>query len=350
MTYVDTTLTPAATYTYVHNGQIYDQIATTLTAHGNWQYVEYVDATSGGNTFRRHVWRCKSAGSGLPSDFYVMFQTQFVTATGVYSTSTPVYLAMAEAYSSGTLSKIASNKNSITPASDLTNPATWTLSTFTAPTNIFWQGNSNNVVCGPASNVTSVRLIYIVAKDVIMTNFGTYSNSMNPNTNYPSYVGAYETTLGVADPMPLVICGVYGGVSSSSVGGSTRAPTQTVGVAITEVFATAHHWYPQDGQSSFIGASHPRYAEGIGTLGLPSDTNWTKSDGGVQMLRSYLSSYTQTPSTNSTKGFVRGYYKYVRVPGAGTATHSMGDTFLIDGKVYFGLGVATHGLWDTTAS
>lgn len=101
MTYVDVTLTPAATYTYVHNGQIYDQIASTLAAHGNWQYVEYVDAISGADTYRRHVWRCKSAGSGLPSDFYVMFQTRFVTATGVYSQTQPVCLMLAEGYSGG---------------------------------------------------------------------------------------------------------------------------------------------------------------------------------------------------------------------------------------------------------
>lgn len=345
MTYVDTTLTPAATYTYVHNGQIYDQIATTLGAHSNWQYVEYVDATNSGTTYRRHVWRCKSAGTGLPSDFYVMFQTQFVTATGVYSTITPVQMTLAEGYSSGTLSKFATTEASITPASDLTNPATWALSTYTVPASNFGLSGNRWVSIGPQSNLTSVRLLYIVAKDVLITNWGVITQGAS-NSAYPCYVGMYDTLLGANDPMPLIISNYIGQLSGTPPGGATRAPLQTPGVAVTEVFTSTHRWTPGTGSQS-IGNSNPKTSGGI--LGLPSDTTWAKSDGGVVVTRCYLSSFTTNSATNSTKGFVRGYLKYVRSVTA-VATHSMGDTFLIDGKAYLGLGDRTYGLWDTTAT
>lgn len=223
------------------------------------------------------------------------------------------------------LSKLASSKVSITPASDLTNPATWALSTYAAPASAYWESNGYTVGIGPTSSTTSVRLIYIVAKDGVMSCWGTALSGFSA-ANTPVYVGAYDTVLGASDPMPLILFLAVGSTVSPP-GATTRAPLQTAGVAATEIFTATHNWTSANTAVN-IGAANPRaVTTSAGTLGSSADTNWPKSLGGVPTFRCHLSSFTATVSTNSSKGLLRGYSKYVRggrlkSPHTARATHS----------------------------
>jgi hypothetical protein len=334
MTYVDVTLTPEASYSYVNNRQVYDAVATAMTTHPAWDYIGYADSTSGANTYRRHVWRCTAAQSGLTNSYYVVFEVQFVTATGLYSTAWKIPVYMAEGYSGTTLSKMASYLSAVTLASDRTNPATWDLTVNAVPANIL----SN--IFAPGANTSSVRFICIVAKDCMML---TWHNGTQAA---PLYIGAYDSFLNTTDdPMPLVSIG------NTFVGGCTRAPLMPTGISLTNVFGATCYVFPHSATTSFgdrPNAGLMGSLSNLATLGGPTDTTWALNMGGPVGSQVLCCTYTNSQPNNSTRALVRGTYKLVRAFGT-IASHSYGDTFMVDGKVHVGTGVTNNGVWNTEA-
>lgn len=357
MTFQDITLTPASGYSYVHCGQVYDTIAAQLLAHpsGAWTYVEYVDYVSGANTTRTHVWKCSSAASGLTADFFVLFTLRFTTAGTVYQTaynSDAMTISLCELYNSTTkvaskYAPFANSSTSTTINSDGSHPGTWKLTAArpaSQPNHTAW------VYMGPLSNLTSLRFIVAVTKDVLFVAQG----GTNPVW---AYAGAFETTLGTTlDPLPvgLAVGGYTTNYSTFSVSGSTshvlsstRHPSQSG--AQTYRFGFSYYSYFSPGASMDTRAGNLLSVISVGnaggTLGDASDTGWSLWNNGVIAAKICISACGG--GTGATKGGHRGYLKYMLA--CTLATHSFGDTFQVAGKAFVGFGSAYYGLWDTTA-
>lgn len=334
MAYVDTMLTPVTNYSYVHNGQTYDAIATALVANGNWQYIEYVDSISAPNTYRRHVWKCKATGSGLSADYYVVFETVFTTATGLYLLSTPVKVYLGETYTGQALGGFASTSASITPAANLTNPATFPLGTFAVPGSLYTNTYANQY--GTSTAPTSMRFIFLVTNDAIIITRAGATGSTTPSTDYILYVGAYETIMSAGDdPLPIVLMGNSTSTSAANIGGAfTRCPQNTAGVAVTEVYAAASY----NLASTTIAAYYPGRSAlntPTGTAGSPTTTTYWKNLGATAS-RCPVHTWLSVATNASTKGVFRGYLK--NVVCANLAAHQYGDKFVVDGKNYVGIG------------
>lgn len=349
MSYIDTTLTPEAGYTYVNQRQCYDAIAAQLAAHAAWVLVETVDYVPATYTHRTWVWKCKAASSGLPSDFFVTFTARMITATGVWDVTGAPYLqmSMGEAYDSGThtLSKPAPVPvlgTAVTIGADLTHPATW-VTTAVKPATIAYVG------CGVYSSTTSARLLIGVTSDgvYISCNNGAFSQA---------YAGAMETLMSATDdPMPVVLTSNMGSsfnLNSYADGASTRHPMLTPSASTTYAFGMRHFSYYYLGAGARAMGSQPLLDSTLvgnssgGTLGDPTNTAWHQFLGGPVASKCCISSGSPG-GTGATRGGLRGFYKHFVV--AYLATHSFGDTFVIDGKVYVGHGSVNYGLWDTTA-
>jgi hypothetical protein len=346
MTYVDVTLTPEATYTYVNCRQVYDAIAGAMTTHPAWDFIESVDAVSGGTTYRRYVWRCTAAQSGLSANFFVVFEVPFTTATGPvtgWATTTLVRVYLGETYAAGVLGKFATNATSVTLAADLTNPATFTQTTYTQPASLW---NTNNTF-GVNAVVTSYRFICLVTNDAAV---------MTRNENLTAsllYAGAYASVMSAAvDPLPIVLLGrnVTGGTYGG--GGATRAPTFTPATAYTEVFQVSSNYASGNniGENSnaweLFTLSQIPGGGAAGALGSAANVFWFKNLGGPVVSR--LGIYPAvTNGQQSAKGIFRGYLK--NVYGANAAAHAFGDTFIVNGKVHVGLGATVGAVLDTEA-
>ncbi len=349
MTFVDTTITPEAGYTYINHRQMYDMVASGMTTHPAWDYVESVDAISGAVTYRRYVWKCRADQSGLMADFFVVFEVPFLTATGQitgwYTGSSGQYIRvyMGETYAAGVLGKFASNSNSITLAADLSNPATFTLATYAVPTTL------NNVTNGFGMNAdtTSLRFYCVVAKDVLLISRAFNASGGSPAGSNTLYVGAYDSLLSpVDDPFPIIILGTNYSSGTWYGGGATRAPTFTPSTAYTDVL-TVLNGFP--GSSSLSMGAGGSWALSTnltqGTLGSPATTTWYKTAGGPLVSRLFISTAC-TAANASTKSLFRGYLKYAY--GGNLATNAYGDNFLVDGKVMVS-NAGTALLLDTTA-
>lgn len=350
MSYLDTTLTPAAGYTYVNFKQVYDAIVAQLTAHAGWTFIETVDFISGANTIRSSVWRNDHATSGLSADWFVIFTYQFVTATGVFETTPTgggLRVSMCELYNSTThvASKPAPmmSATSFTLASDRSHPATWTL-TAARPSAIAYG------FIGPTANTTSWRMLLGVTNDVI------YSCGDAPSQTVQTYVGAMESLLSSADdPFPLLLGCSYLAKSSFNISGSsyhffsgTRHPKLTPG-SMTYAFGfTPYYYHAASGSAGFGQGGFSRAASdsSAGVLGDPTNVNYSMFLGGALVSKCSISS-SGANNTGSTRGGLRGFLKYMRA--AQLATHSMGDTFDIGGVAYAGMGASLQGLWNTTA-
>lgn len=332
MTYVDTMLTPAGGYTYVNNDQVYQVVAGAMTTHPAWDFVETAtDYVTGGNIYRHHVWKCNAAVSGLPSDFFVVFEVRIVQASGLFAVGVPTYALLCEGYSAGTMSKIASNNQSITLAADRTNPATIVLSTKTLssglPTTTWYAGGGSGFF-GNAGSVTSHRQLVMVANDALIMNNGQFTGgTTDPRALF--YAGAYESIIGSTDdPTPLCIMHSYTN-GSVPCGGSTRAPTFTPSTAYTDVFTIQPVYYVTTSTTGVLG---PGLSTSMvpnlltGTLG--TGTNHSKNYGPI-VSKIALTTCSSTPSTT---GLFRGYLKHCVF--ANHANCSTGDTFVVDGKVY----------------
>lgn len=330
MTYVDVTLTPEATYSFVNARQVYDVVAGAMTTHPAWDFVEFKDATNG-PTYRRYVWKCTAAQSGLSADFYVVFEVPFVTTNTVWATNQTIRVWMGETYSAGVLGKFATNNTSVTLASDLTNPATFTLTTFALPGSLLSVTNR----FGLSADTTSLRIVALVAKDSLVLTRAANASGTAGTANL-LYVGAYDSLMAPAvDPLPIIILGTSSSSSPFPGGGATRAPTMTPATAYADVFAV------QAGGSSVVigvgGWSDSLLTNSRGTLGSAADTAWFKNMGGIVASRLIVFPGCVAASC-STLGLLRGHLK--NVWGAVLATHSYGDTFLVDGKVCVGTGTS----------
>lgn len=353
MSFQDITLTPASGYSYVHCGQVYAAIAARLAAHSAWEYVEYVDYVSGANTTRTHVWKCKSAVSGLAADYFVLFTLRFTTVGTVYQTtysSDAMSIELCELYNSTTkvaskYAPVANTGTSTTINSDGSHPGTWTLTAArptTQPNYPAW------AYMGPIANSTSFRLIIGVTKDVLFVAQGV--------TPAWVYVGAMETILGsTLDPLPLALAvggsTSYSSFSSSNTTGhlvsSTRHPGQSGSQTYRFGFSYYSYYVSVPSVDTRTGNLLSVVATGNagGTLGDATDTGWSLWNNGVVASKICVSSCGA--GTGSVKGGHRGYLKNLLT--CTLAAHSLGDTFQVDGKSYVGFGSVSAGIWDTTA-
>lgn len=351
MSFLDTTISPEAGYTYVNFRQVYDSIAAQLTSHAQWDFVEAVDYVSAPNTFRTYVWKNNAATSGLPADYYVGFRLQFVTTGTVYQTAPTIGLQVVIFENYNTSTKVASklatvqSSTSFTLASDMTHPVTWTL---TATIPVTAGGVVYFAFIGPTANVTSHRLFIGVTNDVIYLAQGT-----GP---YQVYIGAFDSVMNSTDdPMPIFVsCNNTANSSSVSASGyaaSTRHPMQVAG-ANTYLFGLTF-WYGHIGTTSGANLGAGQLAKAatdtlVGVLGDAATLGWSKFLGGPIASKCCVSTVgTAAGVSGSTKGGLRGYLKYMLT--AQLVAHSVGDTFDVEGKAYLALGSTAYGLWDTTA-
>lgn len=355
MSYVDTVHAVQANYSFIHNKQVYDTIATQLGAHAAWQFIESVDFVSGTTTYTTYVWKNKSTASGLTADFYVGFMVQYANNVGAglgYSGTVPVRVYLFEQYNSTThtATKIAirESNTSQTLNADSTNASSWVLSAAPSTTdpNIPLYG-----FVGPYStNTTAFRTACIVANDAIIIN-----QLYGPSTVNQTYVGAYDSVLGATlDPLPLTLIscgssmwpGPTNGSGSSGGGSSTRHPSMG-GATGTCFHGCGPSWYFQTSTPNqwiaYAGLLYQSNQTLNGSVGV-ADTN--ASLWGIPVSRACLS-VMGNPGSASTRGGLRGFYKYVL--SVNLATHSFGDTFTVDGVTYMGVGVTQYaGLFNTT--
>lgn len=346
MSYLDTTLVPESGYTNVNYRQVYDVIAAQLTAHPQWDFVEAVDYVSTTFTTRSHVWRNNAATSGLSKDFHVAFRFTFTTSGPVQQTVYSSYssgnsggfqIHLFEDYNGTTkvISRMApaSSSATFTLAADRTHPLTWALNTILpiSPTPGF-------VGFGPLLTAfPSYRMF------VGVTNHGIYLAS---GSGLQAYVGGFDTLLSVTnDPLPLIVASNSNQTNAQGAcaASTTRHPLLTPG-PMTDAFG--HNFFAT--HDSYVG---PTFGAGLatpsaGTLGDPAITGWGFFLGGPSCSRLCIS--TGGALTGSVRGGLRGYLKNM-LGTSNAAAHSAGDTFLIDGKAYLGLGNANLGFWDTTA-
>lgn len=351
MSFIDTTITPAAGFTYVNNGQMYDAIATQLAAHAAWSLVDTVDYVSGVTTTRNYVWKCSSLVSGLPLDFYLDFQVDFTTIGTVYSTnsSTSFRVFMFERYDVST--KTASygacevTSTAVTITADNSHPGTWVLTT--AFPNVLTNQWRYKYIGSTAS--TAVRLlISVTAKRIQVMWDKTVLGWV--------YVGAFDPILSAADdPMPLIMLGTGGNVSSSGV--TTRHPKLAPGsyMYIFQMMQNVYYLLNASNPSVNVPAYAPLYSATLlatqaGTLGDPTSTWNNMFNNSVLMCRcpvAMASSMNSAGYYASNRGSIRGFLSHVLATSL--PVHSYGDTFVVDGKVYVGAGqVNNWGVLDTT--
>lgn len=359
MAYIDTTLTPEGGYTYVNYRQVYDVIATELTSHAAWDFVETVDYTTSGQTHRSHVWKCLSSVSGLSADFFVVFTIQFTVTGTVYQTSAGigVQVAMGEAYNSTThvLTKYAPHavNSSVTLGADRSSPGSWTLNTqlknAVATPSPFYSA------AGVAGAQTSYRMFVLTTNDALLVFSGTSVSGLQV------YAGAIDSTMdGTDDPLPLILGGasansLMSGGTSWATWSSTRHPKLTPSTAYNWVFQYAPHsasYYTSNNNPLQTFSGVAEFPSTNGTLGSVADVGYSLFTGIVPVGRIPMvtCALTASPGTSaSTRGGRRGYLKY-GLTAQVVAAHSAGDTFLVDGDIYVGMGSTANGLWDTTAA
>jgi hypothetical protein len=344
MSYTDTTITPASGYTYVHQGQVYVAIATALGAHAAWSLVDTVDYVNTTFTNRSYVWKCSMTYSGLPKDFYVIFQVKFTTIGTVYATNNDgwcVRMFLAEDYSAGVAGRVAKYDNGIS---------------YTLPSDNSSNVSATNVstspffgAIGPTANLTSYRMFIGITNDVLFFADNTvYSGATVPET----YIGVIDSVMNSTDDyMPIVIGSIHSAASYAYWVGNfsaTRHPkltpgTQTFSFGFSAANAGGNptQWTPF-GAGSMLSLTHGTLGDGVsGDL---------FSGGNVIVSRCGISSNNYANPTNKTNlqnGGLRGYLRHMIV--CYTATHSPGDTFSVAGNAYLGLGSYYNGLWDTTA-
>ena len=351
MSFIDTTITPAAGFTYVNNGQIYDAIATQLAAHAAWSLVDTVDYVTGATTVRTYVWKCSSLVSGLPLDFYLGFSVYVTTIGWVYSTTpqSTLFVFMFERYDVATHTAsypgAEVTSTAVTITSDNSHPGTWTLTS--AYPNVITNSWKYKYIGSTAS--TSVRLlISVTAKRIQVMWDKTVQGFI--------YVGAFDSILSAADdPMPLILFGTGGNISAPAV--STRHPKLAPG-SYPYIFQMMQSVYFIANATS-AGYNVPAYTpiyntlllqSNGGILGDPTSLNNNMFNNSVLACRCPLTMCSSTNSAGispSTRGSIRGFLSHIL--GTSLPVHSFGDTFLVDGKVYVGAGQANSwGVLDTT--
>lgn len=347
MSYTDTTLSVQASYTNIHQKQVYDVIAAQLGAHAAWSLVDTVDAIVSTLTYRTYVWKCSAAGSGLTADFYVAFRLNFTTSTGLWSTNSYLQVYVWETYNATThvASKMAmvTSTTAQTLAADGSNSSTWALTAdrpATAPNIPAWAGLLTTTV------TTSVRMLTLVAKDAVVV-------FQSGGTATQAYAGAMETLLsGTDDPLPIIV-----GANASNQGGmvngaqsvsSIRHPKLTGSQA--SVFAFSPYWSHQTLNSASTFSNQcfaaPAASAAAGTLGLSTDTAYPMFLGGPVVSKCCISS--SGAGSGSTKGGLRGFFRHIA--GCILTTHAFGDTFTVDGAVWAGQGITNGSLLETTAA
>lgn len=346
MSYVDTTLVPASGYSYVHTKQVYDMIAAQLGAHAGWTFIESVDYVAAPNTTTTYVWRCNSATSGLPANFFVGFSLTFTTIGPVYQTSGLVSMSLFEKYDSSTdtasYPATANSGASIVVTSDNAHPGTWVLSTARPNSGAnYWDFRN----CNSSNQVTFQRFLNVVSNTNICMNWlvGTSPNQ--------AMSGALETALSaVDDPMPLLL---YGNSGLFAAGGSTTRHPKITGAAVSVfgLMAGGIFYY----SNSYLAVANTPLLNPVvsgGQLGNSGDSSVNLFTGGtVPVSKCCVAmahyTYPSPPYTQSTRGGLRGYFKHFL--SASTVAHSFGDTFQIEGRVYVAFGSSSYGLMDTQA-
>lgn len=364
MSYTDTSLAVQATYTYIHCKQVYDQIASQLSIQGAWAFVESVDFVSGTTTATTYVWKNLSAVSGMTKDWYVAFQT--VAVSGVYTVTDGLRAFLFEDYNSTThvASKYANriNASSMTLNADGSVPYTWTLTAAypNADPQIIHQCVLHPVVNSGTTGYTSLRLLTTISNTTIVVfqlAGGTVAGQF--------YVGAFDTFLGsTLDPLPVLIGqSQFTGISSTaktnlSAGNgtfaSTRHPSQGSATGINFNNFTVAQVHNGSSAASWGSASANLFGlSGSATQGVLGNTGDTSAGSwlGVPTSRAMVWSAGNGTSINaSTRGGLRGVLKHVAI--AFSATHTFGDTFLVDSAAFAGMGLAAVGsisLLDTSA-
>lgn len=345
MSYLDTTLTPASGYASVNMKQVYDVISAQLMAHPAWEFIESCDWVSGTSTYTSYVWRCNKAVSTLVKDFYIAFRLQQVSGSYLISASSQIFLFEDYDLPSHTASRPAPlwSASTFTLQSDQTHPATWVL-TANVPTGantLFYAGY------GPVQAVSQYRMLLGVTSD------GIYIGSGSATVAHQTYVGAFDSLMNSTDdPFPLLIASTDGsnGNNSGGFASSTRHPKLTPGT-MTYAFGYSFGDYSTSGSTKYFGQgallSRARTTSG-GILGDVASPNWDLFSGGSYASRCCVSTVQYSSiSYGSTRGGLRGYLK--NMLSGQLAPHSAGDTFLVDGKSYVGLGLTQYGIWDTTA-
>lgn len=373
MSYTDNLLVAdiASGYQTVNDKQWYDAFAAQLATHPAWELVEGPVAFvfNGTTTYLHYVWRNKSAVSGLPNDFYVIFRISVATGGGAYGQARGVDLALAEQYDSSThiASKCAlypAGNFSQTLSADATNPTTWTLTTAIPAT------NPNAIaMLGPMTNTddTWQRVLIVVTNDAILAMWQGHYTAGGVDRPGQLYVGAIETLLSADDdPMPLILAaaGQTGGVSNSmgswGLFSSPRHP-KCGGQTGFGFFG----WDPANWNGTLSGtgaglATGPLFDSvtnsNAGFIGAVGDTQVNLYESGLLPVSKCCIRSHDTPAngaTPSTRGGVRGFFKYFRVAQLpwGTAANvgAIGDTFYIDGNPWVSSGSQIQGLMDTTA-
>lgn len=354
MSYLYTTLTPEATYTYINQMQVYNTIATELAAHSAWELVESVDSTrTASYKCRRFVWKNKSSVSGLAADYYVIFDVFAQDTTGTKWDETVynqeylrVYLA--ENYDSGTnvasnLAMAYTNGSRTLDADGKCTDITWDLDSASNPSNSYFAYGSPF-----QGNTTSLALV------ISVTNTGM----MLARGNLPLYIGAIDSALASEDdPFAVAIAqspttGANNFAASSAHFGAsfTRHPGLSAG-SYTYVFG---HTTNYNGNSSggniaagreLRSSYDPNYG---GQMGNASGTDVGLWGTNPIASRCMLWTANYSSATNSTRGGFRGWFKDLR--GGNLVSHSFGDQFKIDGATYVALGNDDNsGLWPVAA-
>jgi len=336
----------AGGYASVNSKQVYDAIAARLAAQGNWTLVDTVDYVSAPNTDRTFVWKCASPGNGLGADFYVLFTLRFTTATGVWTLPTTAFgcmISICEQYNTGTkvASKLGTQQigTAVNLAADLTFPLTWTL-TAARPVSsstgwVFWGSPSGGQVLSSA----------ICAISVTGGTFIVFYGATGATTSH-LYCGVYDSVMNSTDdPMPITILVDANNLKSDSSGGSTqsfgactRHPKLTPGGSYTGTHgvgvAPGYH-----GQGTTWGAgtyNTPSASSLAGSLGDPSNVNSSLFIGGAPIVSRICLTSSGSAQTGSTRGGLRGFLR--NLVGCFAPIHSIGDTFVVDSKVYVGAG------------
>lgn len=288
-----------------------EKIRDDVVTHTAWDLVEEFTASSGAVNWT--VFRCNSAASGLPSDFFVVM--------GRTIASGELRFAICEGYDSTThtMSKFGAfgETGNVAYTVDGCNPATYVLGTAAFSSSINTPGFNSWTPSG-----TTINWWLCVAEDGFTAAF---------HTEAFVHVGAYTPLSTLAIALPLQIMGKNGFCWI------TRNPAvagQTVhGFALTG----------QGGDGSSVGTNGP-------LLGFRGDIRYNdKLQADKRAVAEQgINVYQYDATKAAVYGYALGKQKRMRVAG-GTAPAGFvfGDAYSIDGTLWVPYTLTDLRLWDT---
>lgn len=294
-----------------------EEIRDDLVAHAAWDLVEEFTPATG--TCRWYVFKCLSASSGLPADFYVVIGRTLGTGE--------LRFAIAEGYDSTThtMSKYPANPSGSNIAYDANgcNQTTYVLGTvpFTGATN-----SPLYYIWNPSSAISS-KWWLIIDDD-------GFTVAFNGAVVEWVHIGAYVPLADVAITLPLQIMGSN---SAQGVGGITRNP----GVASQS----------KNGYALCAEGGHGNVSTINGPiLGFRGDLRYNDKLQSNQraVAEMGISIYTPFTGAQADNGWALGKQKRMRVGGGQAPTgFAFGDAYALNGTLWVPFAVNDLRVWDT---